>query len=562
MAENEATFLLKIKQTGQEILDHFVFTIGDVINLVKKLPAFIMDTVNAYRDEQRAIDNLTQSMINSGVFTADLRAESLRLALAFQQVTTYSDDQIISSQAILQSYLKGTAITKELLQATLDLAAGKKIDLATAANLVGKTIGTETDALKRQGVVVEETIGINNKMAATISAIDAKFRNSAANAAKDIGVIDQLKNSWGNFLQNTGSLFAPFVTSMARATKGTLDFINSLSGIDPKKMSGAEIIAEIKKQEEAIERLDNKIKAGWSLRDGASKNDLENQKVRLQQLKDFHAENLRMESEAQTNKSILDQASSQESLVLKMTKDQELFQYETDKNLLELSNKDGHELALIALEIQYADQRYNKALTDGERIAILKDKQALLNKQRGLKGASSDKEINDKVLKDRDAFLSQMSSLQSSSNSVLATIGKASAIAAIKISTEKSAASGREWGTAMGGPALGQTFAALAYVAGAAQVARIAGVQLADGGIVRASPGGTLATIGEGGRDEAVIPLENGMIPGGGGGSTFIFNGPVMGDEGQAMDFARAIDRSLLKLRQSNQSVSFDESIF
>jgi hypothetical protein len=31
---------------------------------------------------------------------------------------------------------------------------------------------------------------------------------------------------------------------------------------------------------------------------------------------------------------------------------------------------------------------------------------------------------------------------------------------------------------------------------------------LADGGIVKASPGGTLALIGEGGRDEAVIPLD------------------------------------------------------
>ncbi len=36
------------------------------------------------------------------------------------------------------------------------------------------------------------------------------------------------------------------------------------------------------------------------------------------------------------------------------------------------------------------------------------------------------------------------------------------------------------------------------------------GVPLADGGIVRARTGGTLATIGEAGRDEAVIPLPSG----------------------------------------------------
>ena len=38
-------------------------------------------------------------------------------------------------------------------------------------------------------------------------------------------------------------------------------------------------------------------------------------------------------------------------------------------------------------------------------------------------------------------------------------------------------------------------------------------IQLADGGIVPARPGGTRAVIGEGGQDEAVIPLKNGKLP-------------------------------------------------
>lgn len=49
--------------------------------------------------------------------------------------------------------------------------------------------------------------------------------------------------------------------------------------------------------------------------------------------------------------------------------------------------------------------------------------------------------------------------------------------------------------------------------------------QLANGGIVRATSGGTLALIGEGGRDEAVIPLDkNGGI---GGGNTIIIQGAI-----------------------------------
>lgn len=43
---------------------------------------------------------------------------------------------------------------------------------------------------------------------------------------------------------------------------------------------------------------------------------------------------------------------------------------------------------------------------------------------------------------------------------------------------------------------------------------------LADGGIVKAKPGGTLALIGEGGQDEAVVPLRNGQAALSTGGST------------------------------------------
>jgi hypothetical protein len=61
---------------------------------------------------------------------------------------------------------------------------------------------------------------------------------------------------------------------------------------------------------------------------------------------------------------------------------------------------------------------------------------------------------------------------------------------------------------------------------------------LADGGIVQARTGGTLALIGEGGRDEAVIPLDRaGNL---GGGNTFIIQGAI-----DPVSTARQIERIL-----------------
>lgn len=64
---------------------------------------------------------------------------------------------------------------------------------------------------------------------------------------------------------------------------------------------------------------------------------------------------------------------------------------------------------------------------------------------------------------------------------------------------------------------------------------------LARGGVVKASPGGTLAVIGEGGHDEAVVPLSGPHAPRGGG-VTIIVQGDVISE-----------DRLLTKIRTGLQ---------
>ena len=97
----------------------------------------------------------------------------------------------------------------------------------------------------------------------------------------------------------------------------------------------------------------------------------------------------------------------------------------------------------------------------------------------------------------------------------------------------------------------------IAYVAGAANIAKVSGVELAEGGVVLPRPGGTQAIIGEAGQAEAVIPLDK-FGGGGFGGNTINFYGPVLGDESQARAFAEVLDRELYNMRKSNSSLSFE----
>ncbi|MGN1058387.1 MAG: hypothetical protein ACI4Q7_03440 [Candidatus Avelusimicrobium sp.] len=102
-------------------------------------------------------------------------------------------------------------------------------------------------------------------------------------------------------------------------------------------------------------------------------------------------------------------------------------------------------------------------------------------------------------------IFSNLISLSSSSNKKLAAIGKAAGIAQATISTYQGAAN------ALANVPYPLNFAAAASVvaAGLMQVANIAGVELANGGLVKAVTGGVPAVIGEGGSDEAVLPLDN-----------------------------------------------------
>ena len=133
-------------------------------------------------------------------------------------------------------------------------------------------------------------------------------------------------------------------------------------------------------------------------------------------------------------------------------------------------------------------------------------------------------------------------------------IGKAAASANIIISTAQGIASAFALG-----PILGPILAPLVAVAGFAQLAAVNGVQLAEGGIVKATEGGMRATIGEGGRDEAVIPLDKA----GAMGTTINIHayGGLLGNTQEAREFALAVDKELLKLRQGNESQAFDSSI-
>jgi hypothetical protein len=560
MAKNgEATLLLRIKEIGADILDRFVITFGDVVDAAKAVFSAMMETIDAFKENEDAVKSLNQAMINAGTFSAELQNEYLNMADALRKVTTFGDEQIINAQSLLQAYVGNKKVSEELVRATLDLATAKKMDLASAADLIGKTIATENNMLQRHGIVLDEATAKTDRMGAVIDGVNKKFHGQAEAAAAGLGAMERLKNSFGELLEVVGERVAPILSSMAAKLADIFDATASWAGQNSlAKKSTSELGQELFKLNEQIEKI--------------QKGGTRNGRFFTQGNEEIAALKARYaEVAALQEKQFADEAASLANALenekgTKLAKAQETWLAMQEQKFAQIEMENAQEGGSYEQKLQAEIAHTNKMIQNAK--SFYEKKKLMEQQERNLDlmgRVKHNKEIiaaeekkEKELIQARSGFLSQMATLQSTNNSVLATIGKAAAVAQITISTAQSAADGYKWGMAMGGPALAGVFQGLAYAAGAANIARVAGVQLAEGGIVKATQGGIPAIIGEGGRDEAVIPLENGMVPGMGGPQIHFHVGAMMGTEQEAREFARMIDQRLYQLRLSNESVSFD----
>lgn len=81
--------------------------------------------------------------------------------------------------------------------------------------------------------------------------------------------------------------------------------------------------------------------------------------------------------------------------------------------------------------------------------------------------------------------------------------------------------------------------------------------KLATGGLVKATPGGIFANIGEGRYDEAVVPLSPSILGQLGGGSNVTVHVTVQGSVIQERDLAETVYKALLDLQRRNGSLAF-----
>lgn len=169
--------------------------------------AFAAKSVQAYGEQESAVAALNQALANQGRFTQEVSDDLVDYATQLQAVTTFADENIIAAQAQLAAFgLEGQAL-KDTTKATLDLATAKKIDLQSAASLLGKAFVGETGTLSRYGIMIKEGVPKAEKFAEALGKVNQMFGGQAEVARQTtLGSIEGLKNAFSDLQEEIGAM--------------------------------------------------------------------------------------------------------------------------------------------------------------------------------------------------------------------------------------------------------------------------------------------------------------------------------------------------------------------
>ena len=186
---------------------------------VKAIADFASKSAAAYRQQKEAVSVLETVLKSTGA-TAWTSAEQLgAMASGFQKITNYGDEAILSMQSVLLGFknIKGDQF-KSATKAILDMSTVMKMDLKSAAQVVGKALDDPInglDSLKRQGfaftdsqkAMIKSMLDVGDVAGAQkiiLDELESPY-GGAAEAAADMGT--QIKNSLGDLLEGYGKLF-------------------------------------------------------------------------------------------------------------------------------------------------------------------------------------------------------------------------------------------------------------------------------------------------------------------------------------------------------------------
>jgi len=191
----------------------------------------ISQSIDLAKRQEDAINSLNVALQITGKFSAAASQQIQDLASDIQKSTRFGDEELLETASLIQQL--GNLTVKDLGEATrvtADFAAALRIDLRSAATLVGKAAAGEIGSFSRYGVVIQKGKTNAETFANTLTKLNTKFGGAAAGQVNTFsGAVDQLGNTFGDTLEEVG-FFITKNQALVGALKGGLSFLNDFAG--------------------------------------------------------------------------------------------------------------------------------------------------------------------------------------------------------------------------------------------------------------------------------------------------------------------------------------------
>lgn len=207
---------------------------------IKAVSDFARKSAEAWRGQKEAVSVMNQVLKSTGAEAWTSSAELKEMAASLQQVTNYGEETITSMHGVLLGFRNITGKNFEhASKAILDMATVMKMDLASAAQVVGKALDDPINglgSLSRQGFhfteqqkqmlkAMVEAGDIAGAQKIILEELDGTY-GGAAEAAADLGT--QVKNSAGDVLAGFGKVFS-FLGEHSGALKLTKEALDAIA---------------------------------------------------------------------------------------------------------------------------------------------------------------------------------------------------------------------------------------------------------------------------------------------------------------------------------------------
>lgn len=207
---------------------------GSVVNSFKQMAAGIAAAFAAQQtltffttDAIKAFDQQAKAEKSLEVALGRVSTALLNQASALQEVTTFGDEAIIQSQALLAEFGLSEEQILKLTPALLDFAAAQGTSVTDAAKLLSKTIGSSTNALSRYGIEVEGAVNSNERVESAIASLSEKFAGQAEATTSGAGAIQQFQNLVGDLQERIGGFIIkalnPVIKGVGSLVRGITD---------------------------------------------------------------------------------------------------------------------------------------------------------------------------------------------------------------------------------------------------------------------------------------------------------------------------------------------------